>query len=439
MKTKRMMAALLTSSLLLSMAAGCAKKEKKPKRTQKPSNNVQTTERPSNQTAIFELMNAQAQNPGSVDEEELKKAYSQFVFGVMKQCLKAAHGKNVLISSDSILFALEMAASGADGDTLDQMLQTMMPGVENEEGFQYAIDRMKRLESNELSIANSAWINKDLGGMVYDDYLSFVKKKFDAEIQSLKFDSSAVDTINNWVCEKTDGMIEKLIDDVESDSLLMLVNAITFDAKWADPFQDHSVTDDIFTTHDGTEQTVKFLHGGEDARYLYTDNMQGILKNYEGGKYAFMTILPDDETVDINEFMQDLSEDEYWEFWDSRTESSDFQLIYKFPEFKTEYGTDLAPILYDMGMKDAFDPGKANFSNMGDSQFYIGKVIHKTYIDVNRSGTRAAAATVIDVKCGAAMAPDEIRYVMCDRPFAYAIVDTSTGLPVFLGTVETVN
>ncbi|MCR5275366.1 MAG: serpin family protein [Clostridiales bacterium] len=440
MKTKRMMAALLTSSLLLSMA-GCAKKEKDPKETKDPTkpSDIQTVDRPSDQTAIFELTNVRDQDPASLNIKEIKQAYSKFVFGVMKRCLKVANGNNVMISSDSILFALEMAASGADGDTLDQMLQTMMPGVDNQVGFQYALDRMKDLQSDKLSIANSAWINKDLGGLIYDDYLSFVKGNFDAEIQNIKFDDSAVATINNWVCEKTDGMIEKIIDDVQGNSLMMLINAITFDAKWAEPFEEHRVNDGEFTTHDGTTQNVTFLHGGDDAKYLHSDSMQGIMKYYEDGDYAFVTLLPDDESVDINDFMQNLSEDEYWDFWESRNEHGDYNLIYKFPEFKSEYGTELGPILKDMGMEDAFEPGKADFSNLGNFNFYIGKVIHKTYIDVNRAGTRAAAVTVIDIKVGSAMAPDETRYVMCDRPFAYAIVDTTTGLPVFLGTVESVN
>ena len=159
---------------------------------------------------------------------------------------------------------------------------------------------------------------------------------------------------------------------------------------------------------------------------------------YVERKYAFVTMLPNDEEADINEFMQNLDTDEYWEFWDSKNEGGEYELVYQFPEFKTEYEASVAPVLIDMGMTDAFDPDRANFSNMGSCPIYIGDVIHKTYIDVNRAGTTAAAATEIEMKCGAALAPDETRYVICDRPFAYAIVDTATGLPVFLGTVETV-
>ncbi|MBO4748625.1 MAG: serpin family protein [Clostridiales bacterium] len=438
MNTKKLMAGLLTSSLLLSMTTGCAKKKTEDSKISRNNNEMETAVRPAEQTAIFELMNAGSGNYTEEQKEELKKEYSKFIFGVLNRCLKAAQGKNVMISSDSILFALEMAAAGANGETLDQMLMTMIPGASNEEAFRFAVDRMKHLQSEELSVANSAWVNQVLDGVVYDDYLNYVKNNFDAEVQMVPFDDKLVDTINGWVCEKTDGMIKQLIDHVNPDAMMFLINAITFDAKWAEPFEESSVKPGEFTLSDGTKQEVTFLHGKSDALYLHNDKAQGIAKSYEGGKYAFITILPDDEKADINDFMADFTPDEYWEFWDSRSEQGDYTLIYKFPEFESEYTTSLKDALKDMGMPLAFDMDHADFSNMSPARLYIYNVIHKTYISVTPSGTRAAAVTMVEMDGLTAMLEEEYRYVMCDRPFAYAIVDTETGLPVFLGTVETV-
>lgn len=432
MKTKKLLALILSSCMVLPMAA-CAKKKDN-------GSNVRTAgDHPSDQTAIFELTNAQLPND-SVSEDELKKAYSKFVFGVLQRCLANAHGKNVLISSDSILFALDLAASGANGETLDQMLQTMMPGVPNEQGFQFAVDRMDDLASRQLTIANSAWINDDSKADVYQDYLSFVQKNFDAEVQSVKFDKNAAKTINKWVEEKTDGMIKELIDDVDSTELMVLINAICFDAKWEKQFEADDVNDNSFYEADGSEHWVSFLSGTqEDADYIECDSATGFVKEYEGGKYAFLTILPNDAEADINEFMQDFTPDEYWELWESRSSST--QLVYRFPEFKTEYGTSLARTLQDMGMEEAFSR-RADFTNMTSEPVLISDVIHKTYIEVSAQGTRAAAATAIEIKTHSMAIADpfeEIKYVICDRPFAYAIVDTETGLPVFLGTIETVD
>lgn len=430
MKTRKALSAILACCMILPMAA-CSKKSK--------TDNVQTAgDHPTDQTAIFELTNAQLPN-NDVSEDELKKAYSKFVFGVLQRCLAAADGKNVLISSDSILFAMEMAAAGANGDTLDQMLQTMLPGVPNEQGFQFAVDRMDALRSEHLQIANSAWINERDDVEVYDDYLSFVQKHFDAEIRSLKFDDNAVTAINKWVEAKTEGMIDQLIDNVSSDELMILINAICFDAEWEDPFKESHVNDGYFYETDGTEHWVKFLSGNqEDAKYLEGENATGFLKEYEGGKYAFLTILPDDEEADINEFMQDFTSDEYWELWESRTGA--VALSYRFPEFKTEYSASMKKTLMDMGMEEAFGRN-ADFSNMTSAPVLIDDVIHKTYIEVTPKGTRAAAATAVEIRTHSASIADpfeEIKFVICDRPFAYAIVDTETGLPVFLGTVETV-
>ena len=431
MKTKRALAAILSCCMILPMAA-CSKKSK--------TSNVQTAgDHPTDQTAIFELTNAQLPN-NDVGEDELKKAYSKFVFGVLQRCLAAADGKNVLISSDSVLFALEMAAAGANGDTLDQMLQTMLPGVPNEQGFQFAVDRMDALRSNQLQIANSAWINERNGAKVYNDYLSFVTDHFDAEIRTEQFGPGTADVINEWVSEKTDGMIDKLIDSVSPSDLMVLVNAICFDAEWEKQFKEDNVKENYFYETDGTEHYVTFLSGNqESAMYLEGDRATGFLRDYKGGQYAFLTILPDDEDVDINEFMQGFTPDEYWELWESRT--SDVALSYRFPEFETDYGIGLKETLIDMGMEDAFDRKYANFTNLCDQPAYIDEVIHKTHIEVSAQGTRAAAATAVTIKTHSASIDDvfeDVRFVICDRPFAYAIVDTETGLPVFLGTVETV-
>ena len=180
---------------------------------------------------------------------------------------------------------------------------------------------------------------------------------------------------------------------------------------------------------------MPFLSGAEE---IYLDNGEaiGFLKPYDDGKYAFMTILPNDDSIDINEFMADMSPEEYWMFWESADSSVEVQI--RMPEFKSEYEIRLPAILKDMGMVDAFDENNADFSNLCSTGAYISDVIHKTYIDVNRNGTQAAAATAVIVTEKAAMPQEETHFVICNRPFAYAIVDLDTGLPVFIGTVQDV-
>ena len=424
---KKTIATLLTFALLLPMATGCQSKTGRKPRTEKKS---------TEQTAIFNLAEA-GSGKSEYSEEELKKMYSEFVFGVMKRCALNANGKNVMISPDSILFALEMAAAGASGETLDQMLQTLLPGADDPAAFQFAVERMANLQGESLSIANSAWINEEIADSVYQDYLDYVQNHFDAEIRTLPFNQAAVKTINKWVEDKTNGKIHNLISDLQNDDLMVLINAIAFNGQWELGYDDEDVLEHVFYAGNGEEQVATFLYSREST-YLCSATATGFMKPYADGKYAFVVILPDDKEVDINEYIANLSPDEYWQFWENR--HTDKEVYAMMPEFKSEYSVSLNNALCDMGMTLPFDMDNADFSNLSKDRIFISEAIHKTYIDVNRNGTEAAAATALTMTCGCVMGEEEQHtfYVTCDRPYAYAIVDVDTGLPVFLGTVETV-
>lgn len=439
---KKRVAALLIASVIMSMAAGCTGKKdtknssKKNKKGEDPVSeitlDVPTVKRENGKQAVFELS---ATGDKTMTEEELKKAYSEFIFGLMKNCTEDANGENVLISSDSILLALEMCAAGADGETLTQMMNTMVPGASNEEALLFGTQRMNAMKNESLLVANSVWLNENKTDRVYEDYLDYVRKNFDAKVASVPFDQGGVDTINSWVEEKTKDRIHDLINQLNGDGLMVLVNAISFDGKWKTGYEDYQVNADVFTNGKGERSTQTFLSSTE-SMYLSNSEATGFLKEYDDGKYAFMTILPNDESIDINEFMADMTSEEYWEFWESMDASADVYTM--MPEFTSDYAVELPGIMMEMGMTDAFNAEKADFSNMANSQPYITNIIHKTFIEVDRNGTKAAAATAVVMEDACVAEPEPVREVYCDRPYAYAIVDMETGLPVFLGTVENV-
>lgn len=445
---KKIVAVLLVSSMLLSLA-GCSNKEKerKSKRNRRETPAVTepvsqelhaaTVERNNGQKAVFELAAQAVTSSTDPNEERIKndKAYSEFIFELMKNCAQEADGENVMISADSIFFALSMTAAGANGNTLDQMMNTMMPGTNNVDAFGYAVRRMNSLQNDSLKIANSIWINEKRSEHVYADYLDYVKQNFDAGVDILKFDQSAVGRINGWVSEKTDGMIDELLKDLDSNSLMVLVNAIAFDGKWETSYEDYQVSELPFRNGKGERKAVTMLNG-EEGTYFSNSKAEGFTKDYDDGKYTFLTILPKDEKVDINEFIADFSAEDYWEFWENRTH--EYTVYTRMPEFSSEYSVDLPEILQSMGMTDCFNADKSDFTNLCDTNAYITDVIHKTFIEVNRTGTKAAAATAVVMTESCVEEPGEIKTVYCDRPFAYAIVDRDTGLPVFLGTVENV-
>ena len=446
---KKLVAVLLATSVILSMAVGCSGKTgttKKSTRRETPTEgllkddddnkpgDVQTVNRDNGKQAVFELSTT-GSGKTTMSEEELNQAYSEFIFALMKHCAENANGENVLISADSVLFALEMAAAGADGETLNQMMSTLVPGADNATAFQYAVNRMNSLQNDSLKIANSVWLNEAKSQVVYDDYLDYVQHHFDATISVIPFGGSAADMINGWVDEKTEGRIKELIKELSPNDLMVLINAITFDGKWNEPYSEEQVVNEVFTAGNGQTKTTPFLSSSESV-YFNNGEAVGFLKAYEDGKYAFLTILPNDASVDINEFIANMSAEDYWEFWNSREVACRVQAM--MPEFKSEYAMELQGALSDMGMKDAFDEDNADFSNMSSTEVFISKVIHKTYIEVDRAGTKAAAATAVIMTESACEDPGPVYRVVCDRPYAYAIIDQATGLPVFLGTVENV-
>ena len=438
---KKIVAILLTASMVLSMGTACGKKTKssvggkasvtRETKAEDPSD-PSVLERTNGKQAIFQLANT-SNTMQTMSEEELKKAYSQFIFALMKECASKDKGKNVMISPDSLLFCMQMCAAGADGDTLDQMMNTMIPGADNASAFQYSVNRMNSLQNDTLSIANSVWLNQKKAKFVYSDYLDYVKHHFDANVDIIEFDDTGVATINKWVSEKTDGMIKDLIDKLQASGVMVLVNAIAFDGKWDITYDAGHIQTRDFTNGNGEKKEGKFLMSNEGV-YLDNGKATGFIKVYEDGKYGFMTILPNDKSIDINDFMANMTPEEYWSFWENKDNFADVYAL--MPEFTSDYNIDLSDILPDMGMKDAFDERKADFSNMAhcENNVYISKVVQKTHIEVTREGTKAAAATAIyadETEC-----IHEYHEVICDRPYAYAIVDMETGLPVFLGTVE---
>ena len=161
------------------------------------------------------------------------------------------------------------------------------------------------------------------------------------------------------------------------------------------------------------------------------------MRLYEGGEYALLVMLPSDENVSANEFLSDFTYEDYEEFVNSI--SYDYEVYTRIPEFDYDYDITLNNVLYNLGVEDAFSDTDADFTGIGfadsGNNIYISRVLHKTHIELDREGTRAAAATVILMDEACAMpVENEIRYVYCDRPFAYAIVETDTMNPMFIGT-----
>lgn len=338
-------------------------------------------------------------------------------------------GKNTLVSPLSAAAALAAAANGAQGETLDELLALWENGLSLNELNGYLGTYIKSLSENELKSANSIWIRDIEGFNVNNKFLQTNTDFYGAQIFKSAFDDSIVNEINNWIKDKSGGKIDKMLDKTDEHSMIYLINALFFEANWSKPYQKTDTYADTFISYDGKEQNAQMMSSTEDI-YINDGNATGFIKMYEGEKYGFAAILPNKE-ISVKEYLEKFSPSTLFMTRKAKVKAA-------MPKFDISFNTDLRNALAKLGVEKAFNPGSADFSQIYDcNQFYISRILHNTGINVDETGTKAGAATVIEDKCYSAN--DTYETVILNRPFIYMIVDSTSKLPVFIGTVESLN
>lgn len=341
--------------------------------------------------------------------------------------------ENHLISPLSAMICLAMIANGAEGDTLAEMESALGMDVDDLNRALYAYTQSLYVGDDcKVSLADSIWYRDDGNFRIREEFLQTCADWYEAQQYAAPFDESTREDINRWVKKYTDGMIDTMLDEpIPADTVMYVVNALVFDAKWEAEYENVDVTGRTFTSIDGSTTTVDTLHS-EESRYLTVPGGQGFVKPYKGGAYSFVGLLPD-EGVDVYELAATLNGDTWATMWQERT----YAMIHaRIPEFTYDANVNLTPVLQSMGMAHLFDE-RADLSGIGSyagADLYCGGVYQKTFIEVSRNGTKAAAITWGDIKAESAAPAEPIR-IYLDRPFVYAIVDSATGLPLFFGVV----
>ncbi len=343
------------------------------------------------------------------------------------------NGKNTLISPLSVLCALAMTANGAKDETLQQMESVL--GMTTEQMNLYLYSYMQNLPQGDkykLNLANSIWFAEDEHFTVNKDFLQTNADYYKADVYKAPFDNQTCKDINSWVSEKTDKMIPEILDSIPADAVMYLVNALAFDAEWSEPYERNQIIDDVFTQADGTRQDATFMHSTEGV-YLEDEKATGFMRYYKGDHYAFVAMLPN-EGVSVSEYIASLN----GESLNALLTKPQYTTVNSaIPKFETAYDVEMSKILQTMGMPNAFDPNKAAFEKLGTStagNIYINRVLHKTFISVGEKGTKAGAATIVEIWENADESPDP-KEVYLDRPFVYMLVDCKNHIPFFIGTM----
>lgn len=355
-------------------------------------------------------------------DEKFSVIYNNFAVKMTKALYKK---ENTCVSPLSIAAAFGMVANGAKGETKTELEALLGADVQTINAY-FARLMQKSSESKELHVANSVWSRKN-AVTIENEFLNVVKNNYLAQLYSAPFDGETVKDINNWVYNNTRGGIDKIIDDIDADTVLYLLNALDFEAEWKDKFEKNSVRSGTFYGVK-SEAEVTMMYDSEQS-YIETEKAKGFIKPYVGGEYKFAAILPDEDTS-IDEFLSSLTGESLTKILSGAKKTS---VKIGLPKFDFENRFDLIPTLKKLGVNKAFS-ADADFAALGKTargNLYIGEAVHKTHITVNEQKTKASAVTVIGGKDAAMPSTPS---VILTRPFVYMILDSSS-LPVFMGVI----
>lgn len=371
---------------------------------------------------------------GASASEDLDRAAADFGLELLRQARE--EGENTFLSPLSVLLCLAMTANGAEGDTLAEF-QDILAGGGELDGLNAncasLLEDYGALEGGaSLSIAGSLWLDGRME--VRDAFVGRCRETYGAECFSADFTAAAAkEEINRWVEKRTGGSVRQAVDEIDPETVLMLVNAVYFEGKWEEKFVPENTLEDCeFHLENGSVAPVALMGGERPAVYLDTGREQGVLLPYRDGRLAFLALMPA-EGVSLSEYLGGLDGARLEELMASAERG---EVTLHLPRFTMDWRGSLIPALERMGLKRAFGPG-ADLSGMGagsgGASLFVSAVEHGAGIRVDEQGTRAYGFTAVGV------APTALRETVrltFDRPFVCGVVDPERGLPLFLGTFE---
>ena len=293
-----------------------------------------------------------------------------------------------------------------------------------------------------LSIANSAWIDDSF--TVNDAWMEAIQARMNAE--AYQSDLSTAETmahINNWIDEKTNGMIDQMLTEpLDVQTQLALFNTVYFKGKWQIPFKASDTHKENFYLQSGQEdaEQVEMMNlYATEVDYIANDFAEGVILPYQNDgnqNIAFIALKPTDNTNVRDIYGRLTGRDIQDMIVNKQTTLVDMKL----PKFEITFDKNLTECLKNMGLTQCFDMEKANFDQIGKAEsgenLYIGLVRQKAKIIVDEEGTEAAAVTAVLMMCAGALEPEETKELYFNEPFIYMIMDMDNDMPLFIGILD---
>lgn len=328
---------------------------------------------------------------------------------------------NLVVSPYSAGVALSMLAEGAEGETKAEFADAL-------NGCLFKAEDLGGGDDLIVKSANSIWVDDNFS--LRNRYVDLLEKDFDAFITTQNFaDPATVQAINNWCAENTEDKITKIIDELGRGTVMVLMNALYFNAPWEYAFDPEQTADKVFHGISGDSKVPMMTR---KARFMYAEyqGCQMVRLPYNGERYAMYIVLPP-AGMDVNSVIPYISESAYDAAMGMLAAG---EVIVEMPKFKLEASLILNDALEKMGIKTAFS-GAADFSGISAmGPLALSQVKQKCYIDVSEKGTEAAAVTIAQVRL-TSVAPSRVQRMTVDRPFLFFIADVEKDNILFAGKI----
>jgi len=351
------------------------------------------------------------------------------------------NAENVFISPLSISMALAMVLNGAEGETHNQIKETLglseLDENEINENFLSLMNYLMTLDPKvSVKIANSVWYDEELE--VKQAFLNQLQESFNARGEALNFsDPASVNIINSWVSENTNGRIESILDEISDEMVMFLINALYFKGDWLRQFDADDTRSADFYLEDGSKTTVDMMNQSGDFATYFSEEVQMIELPYGDSLYTMSVLMPTNFDKPIDEFVEESVNPENVLKWRDGLRSSGRDVMVSLPKFELEYELSYNDILRSMGMELPFSESEADFSGIAEpaaQNLFISEVKHKTFVSVDEEGTEAAAATSVGI--GVTSMPPAVEV---NRPFVFIIHERTSGVNLFMGKVKNPN
>ncbi len=347
---------------------------------------------------------------------------------------------NLCFSPFSIAEALTMAQAGAAGPTREEIESVLgYPGAADQlielsgELHRRLLDRVAGVDSV-LAPMTALWYQT--GYPIQEAFVDTLKCHLSAEVYAADFaqaPDAAAQLVNQWVSSATRGKIQEILTRGGDHRLtrVLLISAVYLKARWSNQFAPESTCPRPFHLVDRSVIQVPMMRQRANFRAVRDPDMQALAMPYKDGKLSMVVILPGEGKFEKVQRELDAAR---LEGIIASLERRLVELV--LPRFRIESDFSLRQTLESMGIVSAFGEKGADFSRISPQpDLAIDDVIHKTYIDVDETGTEAAAVSIVGMALMRLAEPLPFIRFQADRPFLFVIRDDSTGTPLFVGRV----